>query len=152
MYRAVSARRLRSENRSRRGDPQERAILGTPTPKPAVAPRDEGQTLVVAGPCRVFRQLELFFCRIPAFAFLAELLHLGRRLLQLRQLVLSVLLCAESATRIRMAWNEAVPIHCEHFLDRFLGFQRMEVDHASTRHPADRKEIDDEDDLLPGQP
>jgi hypothetical protein len=46
-----------------------------------------------------------FSAVIPAFTFLAELLHLGRSLLQQRQLVLSVLLGAEPATRIRMAWN-----------------------------------------------
>src|SRR4029453_9508801 len=88
--RGLAAKWLRSQNRSRRVEPQGCAILGPPTPKCAIALGDEGQALVIAGQGRVFRQLELFLCRIPAFAFLAELLHLGRSLLQQRQLVLSV--------------------------------------------------------------
>ena len=82
-------KRLRSENRSRRGDPQGCAILGTPAPKCAIAPRDEGQALIIAGPGPVFRQL-LPPSRFDGVFANASLFHvpsqeLPRILLELRE-------------------------------------------------------------------
>src|SRR5262249_57180842 len=56
--------------------PRGRCRSGAAAPQPAVAARDEGEPRLVAGPARVFRQLELLLGRVPALAVLAELLHL----------------------------------------------------------------------------
>src|SRR5262245_947808 len=51
--------------------------LGAATPKSAIAPEDEGQTLLISGPALVFRQLHFFLDRIPALALARGRLDLG---------------------------------------------------------------------------
>src|SRR5262249_18481009 len=112
---------------------------GTPTPQPAIAPRHEGQAVLIAGPACVFRQLEVLLGRLPAFAVLSQLLHLRRGLLHQREDVLCVLLGAEAATRLSgMAGNQPVPVQRDHLLDEVLGFERVDVDEAAAREGSDR--------------
>src|SRR5262245_27588114 len=123
-------------------------ISGAAAPKAAVAPADELQALLVARECGVFLQLELLLRGIPALPCLAERLHRGRRILQDLELLLGVLLGAEPAAGVRMAGDQPIPVHRQDLLDRVLGLERIEVDHAASWHPVDRKQVDYEYDLI----
>src|SRR5438105_12246568 len=70
---------------------------GASAPKPAITAGDELQSILVARPARVFRQLEIFFRRFPALALLPHFLHFRRGVLHQREDVLRILLGAESS-------------------------------------------------------
>src|ERR1700694_3663758 len=121
---------------------------GAVAPEPAVAPRDEGQARRIARPALVLGQLEFLFSGIPAFAVLRELLHFGGRVLQERELVPRILLGAETVAWTGVAGNQALPIHRDHLLDEGLGFDRIEVEHAASRHRSHRNGVYHENDFL----
>src|ERR1041384_8044709 len=123
--------------RSSRG---KRARSGAAPPQTAVAPRHELQVVLVAGPFFVLRQPELLLRRFPAFPFARRDLHRRRGILQERELVLRVLLGPQPVAWSRMARDQALPIHCEHLLDRLLPFERIEVDDAAAPTATDRAE------------
>src|SRR5260221_13676418 len=101
---------------------RKRAGSGAAPPQAAVAPRHELQVVLVAGPLLVFRQLDLFLRRLPAFSFARGDLHGFGGILQESDLVLRVLLRAQPvARRARMARDQAFPVHRQHLLDRALG-------------------------------
>jgi len=50
-----------------------------------------------------------------------------------------------------VAGDHLVPVHRQHLLDRLFGLDRIEVEHAASRHGADGDEVDCEQDLLLGQ-
>src|SRR5262249_53047570 len=111
---------------------------GPATPQPAIAPRHEWQAVLIAGPIRVFRQLEILLGRLPAFAVLPHLLHLCGGLLHQREDVLRILLGAESTTRLTgMSGNQPLPVQREDLLDELLRFERIHGTHATPPTPPD---------------
>src|SRR3569833_77610 len=87
-------------------------------PQAAVAPRHERQTVGVAGHARVFLQLELLLGLVPAFAGLAELLHLRRRVAIEREHRLGIVFGAEPAVRrARITGNQPLPVERDDLLD-----------------------------------
>ena len=100
---------------------------GAAPPKPAVTSCDELQAVFVTWPVGVFRQLEILLGRLPAFAVLRALLHLGRGVLHQREDILRILLGAEPAVRLSgMAGDQPVPVQCEHLLDELLGLEGID--------------------------
>ena len=105
---------------------------GAAPPKPAVTSCDELQAVFVTRPACVFRQLEILLGRLPAFAVLRALLHLGRGVLHQREDILCVLLGAEPAVRLSgMTGDQPVPVQCEHLLDELLGLEGIDIDEAA---------------------
>lgn len=80
----------RSTCRARRARPQEAGPddvtrgrgSGAAAPQPAIAPQDEGQALLIAGPALIFWQLQFLLDRLPASALARGRPDLGRRILQ----------------------------------------------------------------------
>src|SRR5947209_9902119 len=70
---------------------------GAAAPEPAIAARDELQAVLIARPTRVFLQLERLLALVPALTGEPERFHFGRGGLQQFELVLGVLLGAETA-------------------------------------------------------
>src|SRR5262245_34120452 len=123
MLDAASARARRLDltlvcgRQSRAPDGARSGYLGATTPEPAITPRDEWQAVVVAGPARVFRQLEILLRRLPALAVLGRLLHLGRGLLHERQDILRVFLGAEPAAGLTgLPGDQSLPGQRQHRL------------------------------------
>src|SRR6185312_3934307 len=122
---------------------------GAAPPKPAVTSCDELQAVFVTWPACVFRQLEILLGRLPAFAVLRALLHLGRGVLHQREDILCVLLGAEPAVGLSgMTGDQPVPVQCEHLLDELLGLEGIDIDEAATRKCSYGDGIDDENDLF----
>src|SRR5712664_4143113 len=81
---------------------RKRAGSGAAPPQAAVAPRHELQIVLVARPLLVFRQLDLFLRRLPAFSFARGDLHGFGGILQESELVLRILLRAQPVACTRM--------------------------------------------------
>src|SRR5262245_50337507 len=86
--------------------------LGSSAPQAAIAAHDERQAVLVAGPARVLLELDLLLGRLPALAFARPLLDLVGGVANQRELVLDVLLGAETVAGLAgMAGNHPLPIH-----------------------------------------
>src|SRR5439155_7260152 len=84
-----------------------RHASGAAAPQRAVTPCDEGQAVLVAGPARVFRQLELLLGRVPALAALSQRPHLVGGVLHQGKDFLRILLGAEPVVGLaRMAGDQ----------------------------------------------
>src|SRR5882672_11912144 len=114
---------------------------GAAAPQPAVAAQHELQVVLIARPLLVLRQLRLLLDPVPAFAFARRDLDGLRRILQEHELILRVLLVAEAVARCGVSRDEPIPVHRQHLLDRVLGFERIEIDHAAAGHRAHRDEV-----------
>src|SRR5262245_27537251 len=125
------------------------AVSGAATPQPAIAPGHELQAVLIARPIRVFRQLEIHLGRLPAFAVLPHLLHLGGGLLHQREDILRILLGAEAATRLAgMSGDQLLPVQRDDLFDELLRFERIDVDEAAPGKRPDRDRVDNEHNLL----
>src|SRR4030095_110928 len=102
-------------------------------PEAAVTPQHERQVLLVAGPALIFRQLQILFDAVPAPDGPGLNLQQRRSVLQERQLILHVLLGAETAAGTGMAGDQLVPVHRQHLLHRIFRPDRLELEQDASR-------------------